>query len=159
MSRRELETWVDRLGEAAAGFITREGQCETTALLVIGRVPVSVDMPLNGEGDRKTLRSLFELAARGGAEACALVAEAWSDGGSASKLRKALEHRARGGSLSARPDREEVVFVHAISPSGEAKRLYAIDRENEKVRLRRLHAREEPVFNRFLNGLPWRRTS
>lgn len=129
------------------------GECSPTALLVVNRVPIAIDIILQSTEDRRTLRRLFEIVARGGAEACALVAEGWQAGGTSGKLARALQHASEGRSLAELPGRREVLFVHAVSPAGEAVRVFAIGKGGP---LRRLPGDGgQPFVNRFLSELPW----
>ncbi len=43
------------------------GECSPTALLVVNRVPIAIDVILQSAEDKLTLRRLFEIVARGGA--------------------------------------------------------------------------------------------
>jgi hypothetical protein len=122
-----------------------------TALIVVNRVPLAVDAVLTDDDDRVTLRGLFEVAARGGAEACALVAEAWQYGGTEKKLQRAIRHAKEGHSLAELPGRREMLFVHAISPHGEVLRAFRITKRGA---LRPMPP-DSPILSRFLTDLPW----
>ena len=68
--------------------------------------------------DKQALRALFEMAARGGVQACALVAEGWRSGGTRAKLEWAIRHAADGRSLAELPDRQEILpATAAAAPS------------------------------------------
>src|SRR5262245_54678998 len=114
LNHGELEQWADRLAETAVEIRRERGQCFPTALLIVNRVPIPIDVILQSTEDRHTLRSLFEIMARGGAEACALVAEGWQAGGTPRKLARAMQHASAGHSLAELAGRKEVLFVHAI---------------------------------------------
>lgn len=153
LNRAELEQWADRLAETAGDMRRERGESSPTAILVVNRVPIAIDVILQSTEDKLTLRRLFEIVARGGAEACALVAEGWQAGGTPRKLARALQHANEGGSLAELPGRREVLFVHAVSPAGEAVRVFAIGKGG---RLRRRPGDDgQPFVNRFLSELPW----
>src|SRR5439155_20260635 len=78
MTPNELEGWVDRLGGHAMDVLGERDACPPTALVVVQGVPNATEMQLADDEDRALLRSYFEMAARGGAEACALLTEAWT---------------------------------------------------------------------------------
>jgi len=81
------------------------------------------------------------------------VAEGWHAGGTPRKLARAIEHANAGRSLAELSGRREVLFVHAISPAGEAVRVFGIGKRGRLRRLPRSHA--QPLVNRFLSELPW----
>lgn len=153
LNRSELEQWADRLAETAGEIRRERGECSPTALLVVNRIPIAIDAILQSTEDRHTLRSLFEIVARGGAEACALVAEGWQAGGTPRKLARAMQHASADRSLAELSGRREVLFVHAISPAGEAVRVLGIGKGGRLRRLPSDHA--QPFVNRFLRELPW----
>src|SRR5216110_281447 len=78
MTPNELERWVDRLGRHAMDVLSERDACPPTALVVVRGVPIATEMQLADDEDKALLRAYFEMAARGGADACALVTEAWT---------------------------------------------------------------------------------
>ena len=154
MGARELATWARRLAATATEIRAERGECPPTALVVVNRVPFSLDVLLHTDDDKQALRRLFEVAARGGAEACALVAEGWEFGGNRSGLRRAIRHALEGESLADLRGRRQIVFVHAVSASAEEFRLFDITRRG---RLRRASGGRSAAgaLSRFLTGLPW----
>jgi hypothetical protein len=68
-----------------------------------GRVPFAIDVMLQTPDDKQTWRTPFEIAARGGAAACALVAEGWQAGGTPASLARA-NHATEGHSLAELPE-------------------------------------------------------
>jgi hypothetical protein len=129
------------------------GQCPLTALLVVNRVPLAMDAVLRSDDDKQTLRAFFEVAARGGAEACGLVAEGWRVGGTERKLRRAIRHALDGRSLADLRGRREILFVHAVSARAEILHVLEITKRGA---LRRASTDPSgPVLSRFLTALPW----
>jgi hypothetical protein len=106
------------------------------------------------EDDKHALRALFEVAARGGADACALVAECWAAGGDPESLIAALAWRKSGRSLEELPNRREVLMIAAASADGIERREFEIRRTGKQVQLRK-QVSQVPYFNRFLSDLPW----
>ncbi len=151
---RELRAWAERLAATAVEMRAERGQCPPTALLVVDRVPLSMDAVLGSDDDKRTLRALFEVAARGGAEACGLVAEGWRFGGNERKLQRAMRHALDGQSLADLPDRREILFVHVVSAIAEVLHVFEI---TKRAALKRV--RSEPsgagILSRFLTALPW----
>jgi hypothetical protein len=128
------------------------GQCPLTALLVVNRVPLAMDAVLRSDDDKQTLRAFFEVAARGGAETCALVAEGWRVGGTERKLRRAIRYALDGHSLADLRGRREILFVHAVSARAEILHVFEITKRGA---LRRASADPSgPVLSRFLTALP-----
>jgi hypothetical protein len=78
MTQTELECWVGQLGSHAMEVLAQRDGCPPTALVVLRAVPIATEVVLANDEDKALLRAYFEMAARGGAEACALVAEAWT---------------------------------------------------------------------------------
>ena len=78
MTPTELESWVGRLGSHAMRVFAQPDGCPPTALVVLWGVPIATEVVLANDEDKALLRAYFEMAARGGAEACALVTEAWT---------------------------------------------------------------------------------
>ena len=95
------------------------------------------------------------MAARGGAEACGLVTEAWSAGGDEKRLTKALTWRGKGRSLAEMPEREEVLLVAVASAAGEVHRVFKIERGEDGISLRPRPRSGTPTFDAFLTALPW----
>src|SRR5712692_1931147 len=155
MTQKEVDRWVQRLAKTAWETFVRDGRCPTTALLVVKRVPMAFEAVLGSEDDKGALRALFEVGARGGAEACGLVTEAWAAGGSAKKLAKAIARRQRGESLVNMPGRKELLLVHAVSAVGSAGLQYRIERARNSIRLTSKEPFGKTLFSRFLSDLPW----
>ena len=154
MTPKELEGWVRRLGETAMRVLAERDACPPTALVVVQGVPISTEMVLAGEEDKALLRAYFEMAARGGAGACALVVEAWR--APISTAARALAARPGLTSLAEVSGRQEVLFVHAVSPQGEAVRALRIVRRRDRVALVvDPTASADDTVSRFLTGLPW----
>jgi len=157
MTPNELEGWVDRLGGHAMDVLGERDACPPTALVVVQGVPNATEMQLADDEDRALLRSYFEMAARGGAEACALVTEAWTARISATA--RTLVTQPGVKSLAEVPGDREVLFVHAVSPQGAAIRVFRIVRRRKRVALVADPERSaaDDLVSRFLPGLPWAR--
>ena len=154
MTPKELEGWARRLGETAMRMLAEQDACPPTALVVVQGVPISTEMVLAGEEDEVLLRAYFEMAAGGGAEACALVIEAWR--ARISNAARALAARPELKSLAEVPGRQEVLLVHAVSPQGAAIRAFRIVRRRARVALVvDPTASADDTVSRFLTGLPW----
>ena len=155
MTLRELRAWAKRLAATAAAIRAQHGECQPTALVVVNGLPFSLDVVLQSEEDKQSLRLLFEVAARGGAEACALVAEGWRFGGDEHKLTRASQHALRGGSLATLRGRQEILFVHAMSACGEDLRVFEVTKRGSLRRSSRGPS-ASGAMSRFLTALPWR---
>jgi hypothetical protein len=116
MTPNELGLWVGQLGENAMEVLATRDGGPPTALVVVQGVPIATEMVLAGEEDKALRRAYFEMAARGGAEACALVAEGWSARISATA--RPLAARPGLTSLAEVAGRREVLIIHAVSPQG-----------------------------------------
>ena len=154
MNRRQLGAWAETLVATAADIRSAEGRCPTTALLIVAGAAFSLDVVLESDDDKRALRALFEVAARGGAQACALVAEAWRYGGSTERLETAVRHTLNGRSLASLPGRQDVVFVHALSPAAEIVRILEVTPDGT-LRRARAGSSRSGILSRFLTGLPW----
>jgi hypothetical protein len=155
MTPNELGLWVGQLGENAMEVLATRDGGPPTALVVVQGVPIATEMVLAGEEDKALRRAYFEMAARGGAEACALVAEGWSARISATA--RPLAARPGLTSLAEVAGRREVLIIHAVSPQGEATRVFRIVRRRDRVALvvdPQLSAADDMV-SPFLTGLPW----
>ena len=158
MTPNELEHWVGRLGRHAMEVLAQRDSCPPTALVVVQGVPIATEMVLADEDDKVLLRAYFEMAARGGAEACALVTEAWT--ARMSTTARTLATKPGLKSLAEVPGHREVLFAHAVSPQGAAIRVFRIVRRRNRVALvadPKLST-DDDLVSRFLTGLPWART-
>jgi len=155
MTPNELECWVGQLGRHAMDVLAHRDGCPPTALVVVQGVPIATEMVLADDEDRARLRAYFEMAARGGAEACALVAEGWTARVSTAARTLATQPGLR--SLSEVPGHREVLFVHAVSPQGAAIRVFRIVRRRKRVALVADPelSTDDDLVSRFLTGLPW----
>ena len=155
MTQTELECWVGQLGSHAMEVLAQPDGCPPTALVVLRGVPIATEVVLANDEDRALLRAYFEMAARGGAEACALVAEAWT--ARISTAARSLATQPGLKSLAEVPGHREVLFAHAVSPQGAAIRVFRIVRRRKQVAL--VADPELPtddlLVSRFLTGLPW----
>ena len=157
MTPNELERWVDRLGRHAMEVLAERDTCPPTALVVVRGVPIATEMQLADDEDKALLRAYFEMAARGGADACALVTEAWT--ARISTTARTLATQPGLKSLAEVPGHREVLFAHAVSPQGAAIRVFRIVRRRKRVALvadPKLSA-DDDLVSRFLTGLPWAR--
>ena len=157
MTPNELERWVDRLGRHAMDVLSERDACPPTALVVVQGVPIATEMVLADDEDKALLRAYFEMAARGGADACALVTEAWT--ARISTTARTLATQPGLKSLAEVPGHREVLFAHAVSPQGTALRVFRIVRRRKRVALvadSKLSA-DDDLVSRFLTGLPWAR--
>ena len=155
MGRKELARWTQQLVRTGMRFIAQDGACPSTALVAVTGTPVSMEFPVTSEADRRLLRAYFEMAARGGAAACALVTEGWSLRGPRAFDRAAAARR-RGGSLATLRGRGEQLVVHAVSPAGEVLRAFRIVREAGRIALVVEPPTKDPgPWSRFLSDLPW----
>ncbi len=155
MTRTELECWVGQLGSHAMEVLAQRDGCPPTALVVLQGVPIATEVVLANDEDKALLRAYFEMAARGGAEACALVAEAWT--ARISTAARSLATQPGLKSLAEVPGHREVLFAHAVSPQGAAVRVFRVVRRRKQVALvadPKLPTDDLPV-SRFLTGLPW----
>jgi len=155
MTPTELESWVSHLGSHAMKVFAQRDGCPPTALVVLRGVPIATEVVLAKDEDKALLRAYFEMAARGGAEACALVAEAWT--ARISTVARSLATQPGRKSLAEVPGHSEVLVAHAVSPKGAAVRVFRVVRRRKQVAL---VADPEPstddlLVSRFLTGLPW----
>jgi hypothetical protein len=153
--RSELAALTDRLTTTARKSFLEDGQYGATAHLWVQGFPITLAMPTS-EDDKPALRALFEVAVRGGADACALVAECWAAGGDPESLTAALAWRESGRSLRDLPNRGEVLMIAAASAAGIERREFDIRRTGKQAHLKK-QVPQVPYFNRFLSDLPWPR--
>ncbi|MGH7389683.1 MAG: hypothetical protein ACREM3_09540 [Candidatus Rokuibacteriota bacterium] len=66
-----------------------------------------------------------------------------------------MQHANEGRSLAELSGRKEVLFVHAVSPVGEAVRVFGIGKGGRLRRLPGDHAQPLVNISRFLSELPW----
>lgn len=88
---------ADDLAASARKALAENGQYGTTAHLWAQGFPIVLALPTDEDG-KQALRALLEVAARGGAEACAVVSECWMAGGDSQSFAEAVRWREGGGS-------------------------------------------------------------
>lgn|SRR6266850_3027255 len=155
MTPTELESWVGQLGSHAMRVFAQRDGCPPTALVVLRGVPIATEVVLANDEDKALLRAYFEMAARGGAEACALVAEAWT--ARIDTAARSLATQPGLKSLAEVPGHREVLVAHAVSPQGAAVRVFRVVRRRKPVALVADPelATDDLLASRFLTGLPW----
>jgi hypothetical protein len=148
-----LNALLDRLAAEARRTFLEEGAHPVTAWIYLpGGPPFRFEAPSGSAENLELIRRLFEMAARGGAEACGLVAEGWRVEG----VERAVGWRKRGRSLADMPGRAEVLTVQAVSPAGQVGRCYRVRRAGARVVLQQPDDDPEAlVFSRLVTNLPW----
>ena len=146
-----LKAPLDTLAAGARRTFLEHGSHPVTACIYLaGGTPLRFEAPSGSSENLAIVRQLFEMAARGGAEACAVVTEGWSVEG----VERALAWKKRGRSLADVPGRSEILVVAIASPAGLMDHRYRIRRAGARVTLEDL-GDNAMSFNRLLTGLPW----
>ncbi|MEX2224285.1 MAG: hypothetical protein WEG40_21070 [Candidatus Rokuibacteriota bacterium] len=146
-----LKARLDDLVAGARRAFLEEGSHPVTACIYLpGGTPLRFEAPSGSPENLAIIRQLFEIAARGGAEACAVVSEGWSVQG----VERALAWKKRGRSLAEAPGRSEILIVAIASPAGLLDHRLRIRRAGARVTLEDLGANTMTV-SRFLTDLPW----
>lgn len=146
-----LKALLDTLAAGARRTFLEEGSHPVTACIYLpGGTPFRFEAPSDSQENLDLIRRLFEMAARGGAETCAVVAEAWSVEG----VERARAWKKRGRSLEEMPGRGEILTIEAASAAGHLGRVYRIQRAGGRVTLQQVHD-DAMRFSRLLTDLPW----
>jgi hypothetical protein len=147
---------LEHRARSARRDFTQQDHQATSAQVVIDGFPITFEVP-NSPDARMGLRALFQVVARGGAEICSVVEEAWMAGGDLDIMAKIEAWRRSGRSLEEFPGRQEVLMIEAASPAGHLRREFLVAREGKTVRFRPTPRAPgiTPGLDPLLAGLPW----